>query len=225
MAISTGRASRSTAGGVEVGIAVDHRELASILNELSGMPDQLKKAELAAVKRTTKTGKTQISKVYRTEMGPGVLNKKMVDARISLKFPSAANIVGRIIINNRGYPLHAYRGRPTTPPRQAGVKKSRLNARPTARWTVHKSQGEVTGRNHFVQRDKRGEVHIMVRSPDGRGGHNAKAPEDYRIKYGPGLVMIARTFKFEDKMILDLGDVLEKNLRSQVDRFLNRKKK
>lgn len=225
MAISTGRASRGTAGGVEVGIQVDERELMAILNELSHMPVELKKAELAAVKRTTKTGKTQVSKVYRSEMGPGVLNKKMVDARIQTKFPSAANVVGRIIINNRGYPLHAYRGRPTKPPRQAGIKKERINARPTAKWTVHKSQGQVTGRNHFVQRDKRGQVHIMVRSPGARGGSRAKAPDDYRIKYGPGLVSIGRAFKFEDKMILDLGDVLEKNLRSQVDRFLNRKKK
>lgn len=225
MALSTRPGNRSSAGGIDVGIKIDERELMSILNELSHMPNELKKAEFQAVKRTTKTGKTRISKMYRSEMGPGVLNKKMVDARITLKFPSTANIVGRIIINNRGYPLHKYRGRPTTPPRQAGIKRSRREARPTAKWTVHKSQGQVTGRNHFVQRDKRGQVHIMVRTPGGRGGRNATAPDDYRIKYGPGLVMIARAFKFEDKMILDLGDVLEKNLRSQVDRFLNRKKK
>jgi len=190
MALGISPASRSTAGGIEVGIKVDERELMSILNELSHMPEELKKAEFQAVKRTTKTGKTQVSKLYRSEMGPGVLNKKMVDARITLKFPSTANIVGRIIINNRGYPLHAYRGRPTTPPRQAGITRERRNARPTAKWTIHKSQGQVTGRNHFVQRDKRGEVHIMVRSPEGRGGRNANAPQDYRIKYGPGLVQI-----------------------------------
>jgi len=224
MAISTRAAQRSTAGGVELGVKVDERELRSILGELAALPEEMKKAEFQAVKRTTKTGKTRISKLYRKEMGPGVLNKKLVDARIALKFPTTANIVGRIIINNRGYPLHKYRGRPTTPPRQTGIKRARREARPTAKWTIHKSQGETTGRNHFVQRDKRGEVHIMVRSPDGRGGRNAKAPDDYRIKYGPGLVSIAQEFKFEDKMLLDLGDVLEKNLRSQVDRFLNRKK-
>ena len=224
MSAFTQPAGRATSGGVEIGLGVDERMLRSILSELSDMPDKLKEAEFQAVKKTTKTGKTRISKKFRDEMGPGVLNKKMVDARISLKFPSKANLVGRIIINNRGYPLHKYRGRPTTPPRQAGIKAARRNARPTAKWTIHKSQGQTTGRNHFVQRDKRGQVHIMVRSPGGRGGRQATAPKDYRIKYGPGLVSIAREFSFEDAMVVDLGDVLEKNLRSQVDRFLNRKK-
>ena len=65
----------------------------------------------------------------------------------------------------------------------------------------------------------------MVRTPGGKGGSSATAPDDYRIKYGPGLVSIARQYKFEDKMILDLSEVLLKNLRSQVDRSLNRKKK
>lgn len=222
--VTTRAGNRGTGGGVDIGLDVDEGDLLAILGELSHMPAQMRQAEYQAVKKTTKTGKTRVSRKFRDEMGPGVLNKKLVDARINLKYPSKANPVGRIIINNRGYPLHKYRGRPTTPPRQAGIAASRRNARPTARWTIHKKQGETTGRNHFVQRDKRGQVHIMVRTPGGRGGRQATAPDDYRIKYGPGLVSIAREFQFEDKIVVDLGDVLEKNLRSQVDRFLNRKK-
>lgn len=224
MAVSMGGASRSTAGGVDISLRVDPLELRAILSELAHIPDALQQAEYQAVKKTTKTGKTKISSMYRKEMGAGVLNKKLVDQRIRLKFPSKANPVGIVTINNRGYPLHYYKGVPRNPPRQQGVKRKARARRGTARWTVHKSQGQVTGRNHFVQRDRRGQVHIMVRSPEGKGGPNATAPDDYRIKYGPGLVTIAKQFQFEDKMVVDLSDTLIKNLKSQVDRFLQRKK-
>lgn len=222
MAILSTPTDRTLNAGVQLSMRVDQDDLMSILKELRDTPDLLAKAEYSAVRKTTKTGKTRISKKLRSEMGPGVLNKKKVDSRISLKFPSKQRPVGEIEISNKGFPLHDYRGRPTTPPRQEGIKRSRRVSRPNAKWTVHKSQGQVTGRNHFVQRDRRGKVHIMVRSPGARGGSRAKAPDDYRIKYGPGLVTIAREFKFEDKMIVELGDVLLKNLRSQVDRFLKR---
>lgn len=224
MSVFTRPGNRASSGGVDVGLRVDDKDLASILDELAHMPSEMKEAEYQAVKKTTKTGKTRVSRKFRDEMGPGVLNKKLVDARLRLRFPSKANPVGIISISNRGYPLHKYRGRPTTPPRQAGIAASRRNARQTARWTIHKKQGETTGRNHFVQRDKRGQVHIMARTPGGRGGRQATAPDDYRIKYGPGLVSIAHEFMFEDAIVIDLTDVLEKNLLSQVDRFLNRKK-
>jgi len=223
MVIAFRPASKQTGGGIELSARVDERELLSILNELNDMPGMLKKAELAAVRKTTKTGKTRISKKFREEMGPGVLNKKKIDSRISLKFPSGQNLVGRIIISNRGFPLIDYRGRPKNPPRQEGITPARRRGRRKPTWTIHKSRGATTGRNHFVQRDRRGQVHIMVRTPGGRGGRNATAPEDYRIKYGPGLVSVARQFNFEDKMVIDLGDVLMKNVRNQVDRFLAKK--
>ena len=227
MALQTRPASKSKAGGVEIGIKVDERELLSILNELAHMPEELKKAERAAVYKTAKTGKTR-TKQY---LGKGKTGKVQINLqasliadRIKVKMPKSEP-VARIILSNRGYPLHWYGGLPENPPRQKGAKRNSRPKSHQASWKIYQDGPRNKSRGHFVQRDRRGEVHVFVRPPGARGGRYATAPKDYRIKYGPGIVSCLRERNMEDGLVLDLGDVLEKNLRNQVDRFLNRKKK
>jgi hypothetical protein len=200
---------------------MDERELRSILSELQGMPEALKKAEVSAVRRTTKTGKSKTSQILRKDIN---LKKDKVDSRIKLKMPSSEP-VGVITISNVGFPLIEYGGLPKEPPSQQGVPVSKRRPRGGPSWKVFKKKPRVRGRNMFIQRDKRGQVHIMVRPPGGRGGRRATAPGDYRIKYGPGLVTAAREVGLEEKIVLNLTETLRKNLMSQVDRFLARKKK
>lgn len=223
MAVFSGPGNRSTAGGVEVGIFLDKRDLKNITAELKAMPEKLQQAEYQAVKRTTKSGKSDISKKLREEIN---LKKKLVDDRIKTKMPSKGqDPTGRIIIGNRGYSLINYGGLPKTPPTQQGVPVSRRTPRGGPSWKVLKKGPRVRGRNHFIARSKKGTVHIMVRTPGGRGGANATAPDDYRIKYGPGLITAAQQAGIDNKLTVDLTETLRKNLLSQVDRMLQRSKK
>lgn len=220
MPITTGRGPKSTAGGVDVRIGMDERELNAILSELRGIPGAMKKAEMSAVRKTTKSGKSKVSRMIRKDVN---LKKANVDKRIKTKLPSTEPS-GRITINNRGFPLIEYGGSPKQPVSQKGVPVSKRKPRRGPSWKVLKKGGRHRGRNHFITRDGRGEVHIMVRTPGGRGGSKATAPDDYRIKYGPGLVSALREAGIEKKIVLDLTETLRKNLASQVDRILKRKK-
>lgn len=209
-------------GDLGIRINVDKADLRRLTSELAGMPDKLKKAELSAVRKTTKSGKAKVSKKIRTVVN---LNKKKVDSRLSTKMPTSALPVGTITVVDAGFPLIEYGGLPKNPPDQKGVPVRRRKPRGGPSWKVLKNGGRTRGRNHFIQRDRKGRVHIMVRLPGAPGGRRAIAPDDYRIKYGPGMVDIIKMGKLQGKIDLDLTETLVKNLMSQVDRFLKRRKK
>src|SRR4051812_26047722 len=89
-----------------VTIAVSDAQLAELEAVLN--PKQVRAALFQAVKRTTKTGATQINRRVRAEIN---ISKKYADRAISAREPSGDNPVGVISILRRPIPLIAYKPR------------------------------------------------------------------------------------------------------------------
>ena len=112
---------------------------------------------------------------------------------------------------------------------QAQGSKPGREPRDGASWQIYtsKSGGKKQRHKRFVTTmSKSGNIIIIKRTPGStKGGKRARAPRDYRTAYGPSLAWIDKQ-KNIIQPLLDsvVGPALEKNMRSQVDRFLKRKK-
>jgi hypothetical protein len=89
-----------------VRVEVSPEQLAELEGALN--PKQVRSALFQAVKRTTKTGATQINRRVRAEIN---INKKYADRAIRAREPSGDNPVGVISISRYPIPLIAYRPR------------------------------------------------------------------------------------------------------------------
>jgi len=213
----------------------------SILSELKHMPEKMEKAELAAVKKTQKTARTRISKGFRDVVN---LKKDMTDDRVrTIRNPRRGNAYAVIRVSKYQISLWEYSHSKADLAgfaNQAGIKKYRTSEKTGKRlkgkwkgrkpakgagWKIYKG-GKIQRNKRFIAtKGKKGQPIIIKRTPGStKGGKQARAPRDYRTAYGPSLVWIDERRNVVRPVLDELAPVLEKNMRSQVDRFLGRKK-
>lgn len=206
---------------------VDTRMVDAILSELRDMPREMQKAELAAVQRTAKTAKSKISREVRKHTP---LAKKAVDDRIkTIRRPRAGSAYTVISLSGYQISLWEYSGSKSDLKNfaaQKGVKVKRRKPRGGAGWKIWKNEGRTRNKRFVATRKTKNKEPVIIQRMPGskRGGDKARSPKDYRTAYGPSLAWLVRKRNILTPTVHELASTLEKNLRSQVDRFLKRKK-
>lgn len=216
-------------GNQSLRIELDERMVKDILSDLSGMPKEMKKAQVTAVRRTMRTAETRTSQTITKVAN---LNSKAVKGRIRQKrsptntLPQGIlTIIGkRISLWNFSRSLADAAGFAS----QRGTPVKSRKPKGGAGWKIYKGEKTTRAKNFFVRpTGKRGQLAILKR-PKARGasdgGDKAVAGKDYRIAYGPSLPEIMKAKNLTPTLLSDITDVLVQNLRSQVDRFLKRRK-
>ncbi len=197
----------------ELEIVVDEASLRRIDDELSAMPSKIKTAKAAAVNRTLRTGRTRLSRIVRDEVP---LKKKIVDDRLTITRKATRNNRGGTLrVKSTRIPLIAFDGRPTKPPSQRGIKVAKRAPKIGAGYRLRTGGPIIRKRGSFVQRGtKTGNVHIMTRFGIG-------SDREPRIRYGPSVLSVLEDHGI-DAIVLELTDVLDKNVTQQINRFLAR---
>lgn len=208
-------------------VKIDTRQMDSLLDELKGMPKQMSKAKVSAVKKTLKTAESKMSSAIRVHAN---LKKNVVDENIRVVGrPTEAKPSGKLIVRGYKIPLWLYGGSKSDLNNfadQKGVPVRKRKPRGGAGWKVRKG-GKRVRNNRFVATftTKSRQATIIQRMPGSRrGGKYGKAPKDYRTAYGPSLTWFIERENILGPTTDEISKTLEKNLRSQVDRFLKRKK-
>lgn len=211
-------------------IDLDDSQMDALLAELRGMPKQMQQAKTAAVNKTLKTAKARLSQKIAGKKGVTTLAAKEAKDRIRVKRQASSNLAsGVIAISDRGISLYKYGGLASDvqwPLRQKGVKVKKRKPPKGARWKVYKDDKFTRRKNFFATRSKkRNGPFIMKRPMSGaKGGEHAKPPRDYRIAYGPSIWKVMEVKRIVKPSLAEIRAILKKNLESQVDRFLKRKK-
>ena len=212
----------------------------SILSELKHLPGKMDKAELAAVKKTQKTARTRISRGFRDVVN---IKKDMTDDRVrTIRHPRSGTAYAVIRVSKYQISLWEYSRSKSDLAgfaNQAGIKKHRTSAKTGKRlkgkwkgrkpakgagWKIYKDGKTQRNKRFITTKGKKGQPIIIKRTPGStKGGKQATAPRDYRTAYGPSLAWIDKRRDVVRPILDELAPVLEKNLRSQVNRFLKRK--
>ena len=223
-------------------VAVSDAQLAELRDVLD--PKQVRQALFAAVTRTTRTGRTQIT---RRVTGDTNLQKKYVDRVVTAHVPrkGGGDPVGTIRISHSQIPLIAYRPRVT---KRGVTVQFRKNMRPihlkhafkvTARSASQIAKGlgghlgiflRAKGRAHARQYKATWKGYRGKKARTVKGGLTAKGiawglPIEEQL--GPSVLTIFGRTGTEQMAREELGKlhhVLQKNLDSQVNRFLGRRK-
>jgi|14BtaG_2_1085337.scaffolds.fasta_scaffold00580_6 hypothetical protein len=227
-----------------IAVRLDDRMVDDVLSELRDMPGKMKSAKRAAVKDTLRTARAELSRDIKDVAN---LRAKDIKDRIKpIKKPSNASPTGTIRISGSRIPLWLFsrsksdeagfadqkgkrRSGKLSAKREAkalagGAKPGRKPAH-GAGWKIYKGDKVKRHFNYFVRKSQSsGKTHIMKRPDQARGGNNAIPGRDYRIAYGLSLVTIMQRKKIARPSEEGIRAVLVDNLRSQVDRFLKRKK-
>lgn len=214
-------------GGIEFNIEVSDVDRKAILSELKHMPDKMMKAERAAVSKTMRTAETRIAQNITKVAN---LKSKTVKERISRKkTPTNMAPNGILTIRAGRIPLWDFSRSMSDLggfQSQKGIPVAKRKPKTGAGWKIYKSEKRIRKQGFFTARNtKDSQIEIMRRKPGAKGGNNAVPGRDYRIAYGLSLVEIMRRKSLYVPTLNDIADVLEKNLRNQVDRFLKRSKK
>ena len=205
---------------------VDRRQALAILSELKDMPDKMDKAELTAIRRTAKTAKTRIVRGFTKQVN---LKRSEVNDRVkTIRHPRKGSAYAVVSVSKFKISLWHY-SRSMADVRgfqsQRGVAMRSRKPRQGAGWKIWKDGKRVRNRRYvatFGKRDR--QARIIKRNPlSTNSGMRARAPEDYRTAYGPSLAWLATRRKIVEPVLDEIAPVLEKNLRSQVNRFLQRK--
>lgn len=190
------------------------------------MPGKMKKAKLTAAKRTMRTAETRLAKGFTAEAN---LKSKDVKEKIQVqKAPSSSSPNGVLRIRSTRFPLWKFSRSLSDAggfASQEGVPVKKRKPKVGAGWKIYKSEGKKRHRGFFIARDGRNSQFQIMRRPKwANGGNDAVPGVDYRIAYGVSLVEIDRRKRVLDKPIKGIREVYIKNLESQVDRFLKRKR-
>lgn len=192
-------------------------------------PAQVRRALFQAVKRTTNTGRTQVNRRVREEIN---ITKKYADRAITSRDPAGDNPVGTITISRLPIPLIAYRPRFS---KRAGVRVTVSKRKPPI---VFRHAFQATVRTAGTEGTHEGHLgafartrHLPTKGPN--VGKGKLTPRGFAGRFaikelmGPSVLSVlgeAGTTKVAQEELAKLHDVLEKNVRSQMDRFLNRRK-
>lgn len=209
-------------------VVLDENMERAILSELSGMGNKAQKASVTAVRKTMRSAETSIAKNYRQNVN---LKSSEIKDRITIeRKPSSQVPSGVIRISGSRIPLWKFsRSMSDLAGFTSQKGKSFKERKPKggAGWKVYKiADKKIRRKNYFVDREtKSSQIQIFTRPVRGAsGGENAKSPQDYRTAFGPSLMWMDRKRNIIKPALVDIAKVLERNLRSQVDRFLQRKK-
>lgn len=188
---------------------------------------QVRQALFQAVKRTTKTGATQINRRVRAEIN---ISKKYADRAIRVFDPKGDNPVGVVSISRRSIPLIAYRPRVS---KRGGVRVTIGKGKPAVVFRhafkatvrtkgeagVHDGHEGIFGRTRHLPTKGRNAGKGKL-TPRGFAGRLA-----IKEAMGPSVLSVLGeqgTTRVAQEELAKLHDVLQKNLDSQVNRFLNR---
>lgn len=207
-----------------INVKPDPQTLAAVQVELAEIANGANKAVSAAINRTLTTGRSRITRRLKKEINlPAGNAKDPQDGTISkfLKIRKAsdgggggvANLEGQIIITREPLSLMLFKPSPNTPgpTKVAGVSvKTRTG------------KAKELLRHTFVAKMKSGHVGVFERQ--GRGNKRVKRLK-IQERFGPTpLAVFEKAPGIAEETLSELGDVLEKNINSQVDRLLGRSK-
>lgn len=228
MAVRQTRASRHAAG---ITIELDDADVKAVLRDLRGMPREMQRAQRAAVKKTLTTARAHLArKVGGGARSITTLKSKEVKNRMRIKRnPTNAAPRGVIAISDRKISLWKYGGSMADMrgfQSQKGVPVKSRKPRKGASFKVYKS-GKRQRRKGLVAtfgKNNRQAMLIQRNLLSTNSGDNAKPPRDYRKVYGPSVWQVMKERKVVKPSLAEIRAILKKNLESQVDRFLQRKK-
>ena len=199
-----------------------------ILAELRHMPEAMLNAEYSAVKKTQKTAKTKIVRtIWKDHVN---LKRAVVEPRVkTLKHAKKGSAYAVISLSNKRISLWQYSRSKADMVgfrSQRGKKMSERKPKRGAGWKVWKDGKRLRHKRFIATTGRRSrKEQIIERDPlSTNSGMLARPPEDYKTKYGPSLAWLAERRKIVEPVLDEIAPILEKNLRSQVDRFLKRKK-
>lgn len=180
----------------------------ALLDELGHMPDKMHRAEVSAVAKTMKSAKSTLSREIRKQVP---IKKQEIDRGIKVPLVKKTQGVvgsaeGSVEFNGRAINSARYDGRP-----KAGGKVSRNGASAVYR----KDQG----RKHFKG--------VQVKAIGGQTAfftNERTTSGQRRNHYGPQPAQLAIDTGADKKAAEGIGENLMKNVLSQIDRFLKRKK-
>lgn len=195
-------------------IRLDPQQFELLRHELRHIPGAARKAMVSAVGKTTRATITQIGRDVRAIT---TLKTDSTKPRIrSKRMPKSGDIIptGIITVTGKKIPLIDYGGRPKMPPQQRGVRVSQRRPKIGAGFKVYRSDSLKRVRGTFVQKPaKGGRSQIMKRIPGKTQPH---------IKYGPSVAEIVEDNDIIARLNFDVLNELDKQIASQIDRFLNR---
>lgn len=190
------------------------------------MPDKMAKAELAAVRRTEKTAKTRITR--RIGTAANLVSADIKPRVVTTKKPSASSPTASIKIRGSRIPLWRFSRSMSDLAGFVNQKDKAIAKRKPktgAGWKIYKGEGRKRYKGFFIDREtKSKQIQIFKRREGAKGGKDARPGRDYRTAFGLSLAEIWRRKNLKAPAVEEINEVLLKNLRSQVDRFLNRKK-
>lgn len=180
----------------------------ALLDELGHMPDKMHRAEVSAMAKTMRTAKSTLSKEIRAQVP---IKKQEIDRGIRVPLVKKTQGVvgsaeGSVEFNGRAINSARYAGRP-----QNGGKVSRNGASAVYR----KDQGRKYFKGVTVKRIG-GETAFFT---DDRTASGKR-----RNHYGPQPAQLAIDTGADKKAADTIEANFLKNVLSQIDRFLNRKK-
>jgi hypothetical protein len=212
--------------GVALQISITSKDMEYLSRELKDMPKKIPVAMSAAINRTLTACRKIIVNGIATETG--IKNKSRIVKRAVIKRASANNLAGRVDITGRALAAINF---PSIITQKYGVAY-----RPgTNRQAIAFSHGfrgvGIVGKGE--QTAGNGNAHLFIRIPNTthyvRDPHYA--PNDYRRMdkirpiYGPRITTIySRNPSIKRAAEDAANEILSERIRSQVDRFLDRKK-
>ena len=200
------------------------RELEAVLT-----PKQVRQALFQAVKRTTKTGRAQVNRRVREEIN---ISKKYADRAITSRDPKGDDPVGVITISRRPIPLIAYRPRVS---KKGGARVTISKHKPPVAFK-HYFRATVKLKGEDQEHDGHEGIFFRTRHLPTKGKNAGKGkltPRGFagrlaiKQAMGPSVLSVFGedgATKVATEELAKLQAVLQKNIDSQLNRFLNRRK-
>lgn len=201
-------------------VSVSPDRIASLVDELAGIRNGVPKAVTAAVNRTLTTGRSIVVKRLAQELA---LKQKHIREAIALRKATFETLAGAIVLSRKPIPLIEFAPKPAQPVTDyaARMKLRGVSVK------VRRGKPRETLKGTFVARMKSGHVGVFERSFKGGsiGGKRVGRLKLAKERTGPTPQgVFERAPGVAADVLGQLGPVLEKNLASQVDRLLQRKK-
>ncbi len=198
---------------VSITVEASPAQLRRISQELADIPGGANKAVAAAINRTLSTGKMRMSSLVREVL---VMRKKDVDPSIKIDRAKPDKLTAQVSLRNTWIPLSRFS------PKQQGKGV-------TVNW--RKGRGRELLAGTFLATMSSGHIGVFRRRKSGtkrvikeREGHKWTSELPIDQQFTTLVNPIEKRPELIDKATADIDQVLAKNLDSQVDRLLQRKK-
>lgn len=196
---------------VEVSVAVSPAQLADLRQTLAGVTNGVPRVLVGAINKTLLTGRSRIVKRIGQEIE---LKQKVIRESVGIRRAKGGESPqGAITFSRKPIPLAKFSPQPSQPGKGRGRVGVTVKVRKGKRETL---------RGTFVARMKSGHLGVFERK--GRGAARAKRGPIIE-RYGPTVIGVFQGAPgVAAEEIAALAPVLQKNIASQVDRLLARRK-